>query len=381
MAKTRSRPRRDRRPRPTTGEQRQQQTQDDTPSGEFDDIELPAGSGVDETRAEGEFEEPALSEERLANEELIAAKQRLEQQLLFDVTEEALSAEAGTDRYGFENIVGVGISDKLAGNDYTGQTSVTVYVAAKRPEGLVDPRALVAREVNGVPTDVVAIGELHALPHRGRYRPAPGGVSVGHYRITAGTVACLVRRGRQLFVLSNNHVLANSNEATQGDPIRQPGRADGGGAADVIATLSQWVPIRFGGPVNRMDAAIAQARPTLVTSTNRCFGRIGSTPLPCRRDLLVKKCGRTTQLTRGRVTDCDATVWVNYNGWRALFQNQMIIVSLTAAAFSAPGDSGSLILSDQETRPVGLLFAGSSSHTIASPIATVLAALNVSIVT
>jgi len=246
----------------------------------------------------------------------------------------------------------------------------------------VEKAALVPEEINGIPTDVVSTGQLDALPHKGRYRPAPGGVSIGHFKITAGTLGCLVRKGRTLFVLSNNHVLANTNSANIGDPILQPGPADGGIVPrDVIAKLSAFIPINFGGAVNKVDCAIGQTSPTLVTPLNKCFGKISASPLPCRLNLLVKKCGRTTQFTRGRITDCNATVRVNYGtAGAALFQNQIIIQSVTPNPFSMGGDSGSLITTDVGNRPVGLLFAGSPTHTIANPISAVLAALGVAIV-
>ena len=65
----------------------------------------------------------------------------------------------------------------------------------------------------------------------------------------------------------------------------------------------------------------------------------------------------------------------------ATFQNQIIIQSLNANPFSAGGDSGSLIVTDVTQQPTGLLFAGSTTHTIANPIQAVLAALGVTIVT
>ena len=49
--------------------------------------------------------------------------------------------------------------------------------------------------------------------------------------------------------------------------------------------------------------------------------------------------------------------------------------------FSAGGDSGSLIVTNGTQQPTGLLFAGSTTHTIANPIQAVLAALGVTIVT
>jgi hypothetical protein len=98
-------------------------------------------------------------------------------------------------------------------------------------------------------------------------------------------------------------------------------------------------------------------------------------------NMFVCKCGRTTQFTRGRITDCNATVRVGYGtAGTAIFQNQIIIQSLTSNPFSAGGDSGSLIVTDRTKQPAGLLFAGSATHTIANPISAVLAALGITIV-
>lgn len=352
---------------------------------DFDDIQLPGEVSMPEEE-EAEFDEvdveaAALGAEPRA-EALSAAKEQLERQLLLTVTEQALAADSGTEAHGFENIVGVGIGDKMIDDHFTNERTVIVYVVAKAPKDEVQAEALVPEEIGGVPTDVVAIGELHALPFKGRYRPAPCGVSIGHYRITAGTFGCLVRRGRSLFILSNNHVLANSNNARIGDPIVQPGPTDGGRVpSHVIAKLSHWVPIQFGGPLNDVDCAMAQTSPQLVKATNIAYGRFSPTPIPCRPRLVVKKGGRTTQFTRGWITDCNATLRVNYGtSGIAVFRNQIVIRSLTTSPFSAGGDSGSLIVSDVGNRPVGLLFAGSSSHTIANPITTVLTKLGVSIV-
>lgn len=314
--------------------------------------------------------------------DLEAARAELEDKLLLSVQNQAMAAESGTDNQSFENIVGVGISEKLVDGVETGEKCVTVYVVAKAPRRDVAQEAFVPSDVAGVPTDVVAIGELWAQPYRGRYRPAPGGVSVGHYKITAGTLGCLVRQGSKLCILSNNHVLANSNDARPGDAVLQPGRIDGGvNPRDVIAQLTQFIPINFRGGANLVDAAIAQTNPRLCIARNISYGPIGRTPVPPRLNMLVKKAGRTTQFTRGLVRDVNATVRVNYGVGIALFQRQIIVRSTTSNPFSQGGDSGSVIVTDTPAKsPVGLLFAGSATHTIANPIAAVLSALRISIV-
>src|SRR6185503_20242530 len=92
-----------------------------------------------------------------------------------------------------------------------------------------------------------------------RQRPAPLGFSVGPPAITAGSIGARVRDGAgNVYVLSNNHVLANQNNASIGDPEYQPGVYDGGTAADQMATLSAFQAITFTSSANNtMDAAIA----------------------------------------------------------------------------------------------------------------------------
>jgi hypothetical protein len=96
--------------------------------------------------------------------------------------------------------------------------------------------------------------------------------------------------------------------------------------------------------------------------------------------MVVHKFGRTTSFTVGRVTSIETDVSVQYDTGIVTFENQIIIVGLTAQPFSASGDSGSLILERSTNKAIGLLFAGSATHTIANHIADVLAAMNVSLV-
>ncbi|MBM3298920.1 MAG: hypothetical protein FJY85_03095 [Deltaproteobacteria bacterium] len=312
---------------------------------------------------------------------LLKTKDKLEQKLIRGWTDRAFSAESGTGQYGFENITGVGIAEKTMGGRQSGELGLTIYVVAKAPKRAVEREALVPKEFDGVPTDVVATGEFRAFAYRGRYHPAGSGVSVEPYRGDTSTLGCVVQRGSALFILGNNHTFVPQGGKV-GDAIVQPGPPDGGRVGeDAIGQLSVFVPIRCGGPINSVDCAIAQTSQELVSQSSKCFGRISPNPVPCRLDLLVKKCGRTTQFTRGRITDCHFTGWVGYGpSGRALFQDQILIVSLTSSPFSQGGDSGSLIVTDVGNRPVGLLFAGSNSHTIANPIGEVLSALNVTIV-
>jgi len=129
------------------------------------------------------------------------------------------------------NVVGLGIGYKLRGRQETDEISIVVMVRQKLSPLFLSKEDMIPPELDGVGTDVIEVGELRPLQARTeRIRPTPGGVSIGHYQITAGTLGCPVydeASGARL-ILSNNHVLANRNDGRIGDPILQPGRADGG---------------------------------------------------------------------------------------------------------------------------------------------------------
>ncbi len=310
------------------------------------------------------------------------------------------------------NVVACGIGYKVTDAGPTDEVAVVVSVTRKLPVAQLAESDVVPRAVDGVKTDVVETGVFRALQGpRDRWRPViPPGVSLGHVNVTAGTFGCLVQRGDELFILSNNHVLADSNRGKPGDPILQPGRHDGGTPQDRIATLADYVPLDFGGDAatcnvaraieqvlntlasaagsghrvmayqqtagsNRVDAALARPdNPAVVTPEIFGIGR----PQGARRARLgtpVKKSGRTTGHTEGRIVQIDVTSQVAYGPGRATFHGQLM-----ASGMSAPGDSGSAVL-DMENYIVGLLFAGSDAATLINPIQSVLQALNVEVVT
>ena len=222
-------------------------------------------------------------------------------------------------------------------------------------------------------------------------RPVPIGVSTGHPAITAGTICCRVKDSDgNVYALSNNHVYADENQAHIGDNVLQPGPADGGTEGpnplildgDEIGTLADFEPILFSTSANNMiDAAIALSSASLLGNATPSdgYGTPKSATLLAAIGLRVKKYGRTTGLTRGRVYAINATVNVGYDTGMARFVGQIVI---TRGSFSAPGDSGSLVVVNggaNNRKAVGLLFASSSSVTIANPIGAVLGAFGVSV--
>jgi len=153
-----------------------------------------------------------------------------------------------------QNVVSVGRGKKIQGGVDTGRKAIVVGVAKKLSREQVKRKDLVPKKVKGGITDVVEVGEIQLLqavdPERlEKHRPAPGGISVGNFRITAGTLGCWVKKGGQYLILSNNHVLANCNNCQVGDAILQPGKYDGGVLGkDDIALLSEYVPLHIQEP-------------------------------------------------------------------------------------------------------------------------------------
>jgi len=273
------------------------------------------------------------------------------------------------------HVVGVGIGEKIKDGKRTGRTCLKVYVEKKVAKDKLSKNDLVPPEIAEVETDVVEVGKIRPLAsNRQRSRPARGGASIGHYKITAGTLGCLVKDNKtgKILILSNNHVLANSNEAKKGDPILQPGAADGGThPRDTIAKLERWVEIGFGKKANTADAAVARPLNDKDVSSEISSIGIPKGTVKGNVGLVIQKTGRTTDHTLGEIQDIHATVRVEYDGKTALFRNQIL-----ASAMSQGGDSGSLVL-DQKRRAVGLLFAGSDRVTICNPIGDVFRQLNV----
>lgn len=366
-------------------------------------------------------------------------------------------------------VVGVGIGYKNAEEGESDELSIVAMVEQKKPSAAIRDEDLVPRELDGAKTDVMEVGVIRAQLNGGprdRWRPTiPGGVSIAHTMVTAGTLGVLVYDANGLaYVLSNNHVLANSNDALIGDNILQPGPTDGGrNPDDAVARLSRYAKLSYvddkvigdpnviigggdpdepdpdpdpptpptdpevGGcaafivsfadtiakandpnasvqfvnaatvgpkydpyeattveaqaaiPENQLDAALARPNePQMFEPGIQQIGKITGT-MPVSLGMNVRKYGRTTAYTEGVVTLINATVDVSYNTLSGKRTARFVGQSMTTG-MSQGGDSGSLIVDRNSQNAVGLLFAGSGSATIFTPIDRVLQKLGVTIV-
>ena len=208
--------------------------------------------------------------------------------------------------------------------------------------------------------------ELAALPwNRADMRPMLIGASIAHHLVTAGTIAAFVKDDAGTYVLSNNHVLANENNAQAGDAILQRASFDGGQiAGQSIATLNRWITLDALS-ANTADAAIASVNPADIDPT-LLRGILNGNDQTLRGVALansstVYKIGRTTGVTEGRITAFEMdNVVVGYGMGEITFNDTIEIESASAAHFSDGGDSGSLIVNGQ-FEGIGLLFAGSDA--------------------
>jgi hypothetical protein len=232
----------------------------------------------------------------------------------------------------------------------------------QRARGEVDVRYVgrVAKQVRRKPAAAPKVPW-----HQGRTRPLLIGATIGHHRITAGTLGGFVvlRKGGQVRALSNNHVLADEDRGKKGDAILQPGAYDGGRATrDRIGSLDQAVKLKPRG-TNRVDAALCAVAAGIGYNprTLRGVGTLeGMAKAPIEEMGMVEKLGRTTGHTRGRVTAFELdNVVVAYDTGNLRFDDQIEIEGADDGSFSQGGDSGSLVFASEDHGAVGLLFAGS----------------------
>lgn len=124
-------------------------------------------------------------------------------------------------------------------------------------------------------------------------------------------------------------------------------------------------------PENRLDAALAKPiTPAMFSNEILNIGRISGIAAP-QLGMQVRKSGRTTGTTQGMITQLNATIDVGYHtlaGPRtARFIGQVITTGI-----SQGGDSGSLVVDANSQNALGLLFAGSGTASIFTPMQVVL---------
>jgi len=219
----------------------------------------------------------------------------------------------------------------------------------------------------------VSLSTGQAGPKTARWRPVPGGVSIGSVQVTAGTAACRVFEvgtGRAL-VLSNRHVLWGP----RGTEVVQPGVADGGRApGDVVGRVYSYVDVRPPPEENIVDAATAEPVSPDTLSPEVLDIGVVSDFTEAHEGMPVAMSGRSSCLSSGLVLYTNAVVKAyGYRGMPyAVFKDQIVTTRM-----ASPGDSGSLLVDRASRKAVGLVFAGSDVVTVANRMSHVLRLLNI----
>ena len=225
-----------------------------------------------------------------------------------------------------------------------------------------------------------------------------------------GTLGALVEnQSGDDYILSNNHVLAESDQGHIGDTIDQPGLIDGactpltrpGSTLRPVGTLESFVPLA--SKQTNVDAALALATPGAVDASGSILGLgtpgangalSAAPPMAGEGEALtaanlgmnVVKSGRTTGLTCSNVSAVALTVKVDYykdcaetQPWTTkTFTDQ---IGIGGSHFTDSGDSGALVLDANNAQAVGLYFAGGTDGdgnglSVVNPIGDVLGELS-----
>jgi hypothetical protein len=272
-----------------------------------------------------------------------------------------------------------------AGKVVNSEQCIRIYVEKKVPVAQLSLADVIPTEIMGYKTDVVDIGEIKALQSdpKKRYRPLVAGISAMHYQGTACTLALAFKDVETGVVLlaQNNHCCAEENKAKIGDAILQPSPYDGGVLPDdKVGELYKFVPINFEEftcPFRRF--AMRFVRLFRKAEANKVDVGFFKPSVEWKQEVLDKgavvgkcvpeigdkvwKVGRTTGFTEGTVSDLDWSGYVQYSRGSAFFEDCILVEGYK---FSQGGDSSSPVQKGNLT--VGMLFAGSDTHTIVCKI-------------
>ena len=265
-------------------------------------------------------------------------------------------------------------------------------------------------DLNSVPVRVINTGRLIIRPEavtatgiRGNIYEHNGRIACGSSCAPAGenyagTFGALVRSTGAMMALSNNHVFAACNHVPVGQPILSPSAMDARPEIPAPRELCRHagiVELRSGTPtlvpMARCDAAVASITDESIVSSWQGDDVAGyDTPVNTATPfagLRVKKTGRTTGITSGTVEAVIPTPMplpyknTNFTG-AVWFTDVWTVRADDYEQFALPGDSGSLVVTENGDSAVGLLFAASAKGDYGwiAPIDVVLNELNLTLV-
>ena len=288
-----------------------------------------------------------------------------------------------------QNVKGIGVGYKFINGKQTNELSIHVLVDKKVNVSYLTYNNIIPKTYMGIKTDVIEIGTPRILGIESelfnKYRPLKGGCGI--YAKDAnldGTLGCIVVKkkilGNKYFILSNNHVLADSNTIPIGREVIQPSSSHGGKfPQDIVAKLSNFIEIKFEHGISKLknyvDCAIAEVtNKSLISKEVLKIGKITGAAKANLNDH-VRKTGITSGLTDGKIISINTTIEIEFdNNKKVFFANQQM-----ALLPSSKGDSGSVVINDKN-EVIGLLFAtGRLNTTFINDINLVLKALKIDI--
>jgi hypothetical protein len=203
-----------------------------------------------------------------------------------------------------------------------------------------------------------------------------GGISGANTNLTgqSGTIGYFctrkskLRRRKEIHLLSNSHVFVDLRRATVDDTdlIMQPSPGEPASTRP-IGKLVDFSALKFANDIkdpNHIDAAIAklwepQQHNGVIPLIGAVLGYVTKKKIEVGE--AVRKFGRTTGYTEGRIFSIDLDIWIRYDrtGQSAFFREQFLIEPAAPkyTKFVAKGDSGSLVV-DEKQHAIGLIFGG-----------------------
>jgi hypothetical protein len=242
-------------------------------------------------------------------------------------------------------------------------------------------------KIEGVPLRAHRMGLVSVRPeaaasatNRGNFYERNGRVCCGSScaptsENCTGTLGALVafEGSREIYLLSNNHVFAGCNHVPKNQPILAPSSNDGRpdiSAPREIGRHDRIHELRSGSPmfVDPCDTDLALARatnPDILCSWQGAIDHGYDTPdrtVDPASLMRVKKYGRTTGLSRGQIEAKITTPTpITYNSKHfkgvVWFKDIWTVRAAAGSPFALPGDSGSLVVTEDGSAAVGLLFA------------------------
>lgn len=276
-----------------------------------------------------------------------------------------------------KNINGYGVGLKIKRGFLTDRLCLFVTVEKKLPPHLVPAQEFIPPRWRGLYTDVVEVGKLTFLQFSLRYRPVLGGTSAFFHEGSAGSHCLFVVRGAILYSLSCTHTYAWKGQEAVGQNVIQPSPFDGGTLEDdSFAVVREFIPLQTQPPGGIAEGAIAEANIEDVSFEICEYGAYMREIAPCRLGVAAVKVGRTTGLTKLKVSSCSYSTCIE---GKYYFHDQILLVSDGCPVACQPGDSGAPVVELAQDRILGMLIAGSQTYVVASKMQNICSLLSVSL--